>query len=155
VLKGRSEQSILLDCPLLLQLWCQKRFTIGHLVISLHLYEALPKGHDPSDHFTMGSLWCLRTVISYLSLSIFLSILSSLVNSHLGFTFRLYAGLVSSRADEEGIQGLRRSVRLSDGRGRQVDVVLRGGYRDPRTIKPLVFMLPRPALLDDEEAVGV
>jgi hypothetical protein len=34
------------------------------------VYEPLPQGHDPRDHFTMGSLWCLRTVISYLSLSI-------------------------------------------------------------------------------------
>jgi hypothetical protein len=76
---------------------------IGRSVVSLHPYEALLEGHDPIDHFTMGSLWRLRTVISYLPLSICLSILSILVNPHLGFTFRLYADLVCSRADEEGV----------------------------------------------------
>jgi hypothetical protein len=64
VLKGHSKQAILLGCPLL-QLWYHERFTIGRPVVSLHSYEALPEGHDPSDRFTMGSLWCLRTVISY------------------------------------------------------------------------------------------
>jgi hypothetical protein len=149
VLKGRSEQAILLGCPLLLQLWCHKKFTIGRPVVSLHLYEALLEGQNPSVHFTMGSLWCLWMIISYLSLSICLSILSSLFNPHFGFTFRLYAGLVRSRADEEGAQGLHRSVRLSHGCGRQVDIVLRGGYRDPCTTGPLAFVFLRSTLLDD------
>jgi hypothetical protein len=68
VSKGRSEKAILLGCPLLLQLWFHERSTIGQPVISLQPYEDLPEGHDPADRFTMGSLWCLRTVISYLSL---------------------------------------------------------------------------------------
>jgi hypothetical protein len=109
VLKGRSKQAILLGRPLL-QLWCHERFTIGRPVVSLHSYEALPEGHDPRDRFTMGSLWCLRTVIYYFSLLICLSILSSLFNLHLGFTFCLYEGLVCSRADKDGVQGLRRSI---------------------------------------------
>jgi hypothetical protein len=54
VLKGRSEQMILLGCPLLLQLWCHEWLMIGRSVVSLHLYEALPEGHDPIDHFTIG-----------------------------------------------------------------------------------------------------
>jgi hypothetical protein len=62
--------------------------------------EPLPEGHDPRDCFTMGSLWCLRKVISYLSLSICLSISSSLFNPHLGFTFGLYADLVRPQSDE-------------------------------------------------------
>jgi hypothetical protein len=36
-----------------------------------------------------------------------------------------------------GVQGLRRAVRHSHGRGRQVDAVLRGGYRGLRTTDPL------------------
>jgi hypothetical protein len=63
----------------------------------------------------MGSLWCLQKVISYLSLSNFLSISSSLFNN-LGFTFGLYADLVRPRPDQEGVQGLRRAVRCSHGR---------------------------------------
>jgi hypothetical protein len=42
VLKGRSAEVTLLSCPLLLQLWCHERFTIGQPVVSLHAYEALP-----------------------------------------------------------------------------------------------------------------
>jgi hypothetical protein len=74
----------------------------------------------------MGSLWCLWKVITYLSLSICLSILSSLFNRHLWFTFGLYTDLVRPRPHEEGVQGLRRAVRHSHRRGRQVDAVLRG-----------------------------
>jgi hypothetical protein len=36
-----------------------------------------------------------------------------------------------------------------------VDAVLRGGYRGPRTIGPLDFVFPRPAVLDDEVVVAV
>jgi hypothetical protein len=36
-----------------------------------------------------------------------------------------------------------------------VDTVLKGGYCDPRTTGPLVFVLLRPTLLDDEDVVGV
>jgi hypothetical protein len=73
-------EPILLGCPLLLQLWCHERFAIGQLVVALYAYEPLPEGHDPHNRFTMGSLWCLRKVISYLSLSIFFSISSILLN---------------------------------------------------------------------------
>jgi hypothetical protein len=34
-----------------------------------------------------------------------------------------------------------------------VDALLRGGCRDPRTTGALVFVLPRPALLDDEDVL--
>jgi hypothetical protein len=94
VLKGRSAEPILLDCPLLLQLWCHERFAIGHPVIPLYAYEPLPEGYDLCDRFTMGSLWCLQKVICYLSLSICLSISSSLFNRLLSFTFGLYADLI-------------------------------------------------------------
>jgi hypothetical protein len=66
VLKGRATEKILLGCPLLLQLWCHERFVIGWPVVALYAYDPLPEGHDPRDHFTMGSLWCLRKVITYL-----------------------------------------------------------------------------------------
>jgi hypothetical protein len=80
VSKGRAAEPILLGCPLLLQFWCHERFAIGRPVVPLYAYEPLPEGHDPRDRFTMGSLLCLRKVISYLSLSICLSISSSLFN---------------------------------------------------------------------------
>jgi hypothetical protein len=83
VLKGRAAERILLGCPLLLQLWCHERFAIGRSVAPFYTYEPLPEGHDMRDRFTMGSLWCLRKVISYLLLSICLSISSSLLNRHL------------------------------------------------------------------------
>jgi hypothetical protein len=86
------------------QLWCHERFAISQPVVSLYAYEPLPEGHDPRDSFTMGSFWCLRKVITYLSLSICLSISSSLFNRHLWFTFGLYADLVRPRLDEEGVQ---------------------------------------------------
>jgi hypothetical protein len=155
VLKGRSAEPILLGCPILLKLWCHERFVIGRQVVPLYAYEPLPKGHDPRARFTMGSLWCLRKVISYLSLSICLSISSSLFNRHLGFTFGLYADLVRPQLDEEGVQGLRREVRRSHGRKRQVDALLRGGCRGPCTTGALDFVLPRPPVLDDEVVVVV
>jgi hypothetical protein len=74
---------------------------------------------------------------------------------HLWFKFGLYVDLVRPRAGEESVQGLRRAVRRSHGRGRQVDAVLQGGYRGPRTTWPLDFVLPRPAVLDDEVAIAV
>jgi hypothetical protein len=43
-------------------------------IVPLYTYEPLPEGHDPRDRFTMGSLRCLRKVISYLSHSICLFI---------------------------------------------------------------------------------
>jgi hypothetical protein len=91
VSKGRATELILL------QLWCHERFAIGRPIVPLYAHEPLPEGHDPRDCFTMGSLWCLRKVISYLSLSICLSISSSLFNRHLWFTFGLYADLVRPR----------------------------------------------------------
>jgi hypothetical protein len=109
--------------------------------VPLYAYEPLPESHDPRDRFTMGSLWCLRKVITYLSLSICLSISSSLFNRHLWFIFGLYADLVHPRPDEEGIQGLRWAVRHSHRRERQVDAVLKGGCRGPRTTWPLDFVL--------------
>jgi hypothetical protein len=98
VLKGRSIELILLGCPLLLQHWCHERFTIGRPIVPLYAYEPLPGGHDPCDHFTMGSLWCLWTVISYLSLSICLSILSNLFNPHLVCMQASYAHDQTKRA---------------------------------------------------------
>jgi hypothetical protein len=71
VSKGRAAKPILLGCPLLLQLWCHEWFVIGQPVVPLYAYEPLLEGHDPRDHFPMGSLWGLWKVISYLSLSIF------------------------------------------------------------------------------------
>jgi hypothetical protein len=118
VSNGRAAEPIILGCPLLLQLWCHERFAIGRLVVTLYAFEPLPEGHDPRDRFTMGSLWCLRNIISYLSLSICLFISSSLFNRHLWFTFGLYADLVCPRPNEEGVQGLCRAVRCSHGRGR-------------------------------------
>jgi hypothetical protein len=53
------------------------------------------------------------------------------------------------------IQGLRRAVRRSHRRERQVDVLLTGCCRGPRTTKPLDFVLPRPVVLDDEVVVTV
>jgi hypothetical protein len=88
VLKGRSKKAILLGCPLLLQLWWHERFIISRPVVSLQPYEALPEGLNPADRFTMDSLWCLRMVISYLSLSICLSILFA------KFTFRVHISFV-------------------------------------------------------------
>jgi hypothetical protein len=35
-----------------------------------------------------------------------------------------------------------------------VDAVLQGGYRGPRTTGPLDFVLPRPAVLDDEVTIA-
>jgi hypothetical protein len=110
VLKGRSADPILLGCPFLLQLWCHEWFAIGRPVIPLYAYEPLPEGHNLRDRFTMGSLWCLRKVISYISLSICLSISSSLFNRHLEFTFGLYANLVRPRPHKEDVQGLRQTV---------------------------------------------
>jgi hypothetical protein len=95
VSKGRAVEPILLGCPLLLQLWFHERFAIGWPVVPLYEYEPLPEGHDPRDRFTMGSLRCLWKVLSYLSLSICLSISSSLFYRHLWFTFGLYVDLVS------------------------------------------------------------
>jgi hypothetical protein len=99
----------------------------------------------------MGSLWCLRKVISYLSLSNCLSISSSFFNRHLGFTFGLYVDLVRSRPEEDRVQGLCWAVRHSHTRGRQVDTLLRGGCRGPRTTGLVDFVLPRPAVLDDQQ----
>jgi hypothetical protein len=81
--------------------------------------------------------------------------LSSLFNPNLGFTFGLYVDLVRPRPDKEGVQGLRRSVRRSHRRGCQVNTLLRGGCGDPRTTGALVFVLLKPALLDDEDVVVV
>jgi hypothetical protein len=152
VLKRRSTEPILLGCPLLLQLWCLLRFVIGRLVIPLYAYEPLPKGHDPRDRFTMGSLWCLQKVISYLSLSIsiYLSISSSLFNRSLGFTFGLYADLIRPRSDEEGVQGLRQAVQRSHGRGRHV-VVVAAHYRASRLLcfRDQRYCMTRSPLLFD------
>jgi hypothetical protein len=104
----------------------------------------------------MGSLWCLQKVISYLSLSICLSISSSLFNRHLWFTFGLYADLVCPQLDEEGVQGLRRAVRRSHGRRHQVDALLKECCQGPPPMGPLFLGLgvflgggggaPRPTL---------
>jgi hypothetical protein len=104
--------------------------------------RAPARGPRPTRPFHHGLVVVPSEVISYLSLSICLSIWSSLFNRHLWFTFGLYVDLVRPRPNEESVQGLLRAVRRSHGCGRQVDVVLRGSYRGPRTTGPLDFVLP-------------
>jgi hypothetical protein len=72
-----SRDTILLGCPLLLQMWIHERFNIGRPRVDLSKYEPLPDGTDSADLPTMGSLWCLRKVMT--SLVVILRVMSSLV----------------------------------------------------------------------------
>jgi hypothetical protein len=61
-----SKEGILLGCPLLLQMWIHERFDIGQPKADLSEYQPLPEDTDPADLPTMGSLWCLRKVMTFL-----------------------------------------------------------------------------------------
>ena len=61
--KRRKREGILLGCPLLLQMWCHERFSVGRPKVDLSEYDPPQEGHDPANLPTMGSLWCLRKVI--------------------------------------------------------------------------------------------
>jgi hypothetical protein len=72
-----SREAILLGCPLLLQMWIHKRFGIDQSRTDLLKYEAATDGTDPADIPTMGSLWCLRKVMT--SLYVILRVMTSVV----------------------------------------------------------------------------
>jgi hypothetical protein len=72
-----SREAILLGCPLLLQMWIHERFNIGRPRTDLSEYEQAADGTDPADLLTMGSLWCLRKVMT--SLYVFLCAMTSSV----------------------------------------------------------------------------
>jgi hypothetical protein len=61
-----SKEGILLGCRLLLQIWVHERFDIGRPKADLSEYQTLPEDTDPADLPTMGSLWCLRKVMTFL-----------------------------------------------------------------------------------------
>jgi hypothetical protein len=66
VARPASREVILLGCRLLLQMWIHKWFNIGRPRTDLPEYEAAADGTDPTDLPTMGSLWCLRKVMTTL-----------------------------------------------------------------------------------------
>jgi hypothetical protein len=66
VTRPTSREAILLGCPLLLQMWIHERFDIGRPRADLSEYEPLSDGTDPADLPTVGSLWCLRKVMTSL-----------------------------------------------------------------------------------------
>jgi hypothetical protein len=72
-----SREAILLGCPLLLQIWIHERFDIGRPRTDLSEYKAAVDGTDPADLPTMGSIWCLRKLMT--SLYVILSVMTSLV----------------------------------------------------------------------------
>jgi hypothetical protein len=47
-------------------MWIHERFDIGRPRADLSEYEPLAGGTDPADLPTMGSLWCLRKVMTSL-----------------------------------------------------------------------------------------
>jgi hypothetical protein len=49
-------------------MWIHERFDISWPRPDLSEYEPLPDGTDPADLPTMGSLWCLRKVMTSLAL---------------------------------------------------------------------------------------
>jgi hypothetical protein len=77
VTRPTSRKAILLGCPLLLQMWIHERFYIGRPRTDLLEYEMPADDTDPTDLPTMGSLWCLRKVMT--SLYVILRVMSSLV----------------------------------------------------------------------------
>jgi hypothetical protein len=77
VTRPRSREAILLGCPLLLQMWIHERFDIGRPRTDLSEYESPADGTDPADLPTMGSMWCLRKVMT--SLYVILRIMISVV----------------------------------------------------------------------------
>jgi hypothetical protein len=80
-----SREAILLGCLLLLQMWIRERFDIGRPRADLSEYEPLVDGTDSADLPTMGSLWCLRKVMT--SLYVILHVMSSLVRFTQLFVF--------------------------------------------------------------------
>jgi hypothetical protein len=66
VTRPASREAILLGCPLLLQMWIQERFDIRQPRTYLSEYKPAADGTDPADLPTMGSLWCLRKVMTSL-----------------------------------------------------------------------------------------
>jgi hypothetical protein len=64
VTRQTSREAILLGCPLLLQMWIHERLDMGRPRTDLSEYEAAADGTDPADLPTMGSLWCLRKVMT-------------------------------------------------------------------------------------------
>jgi hypothetical protein len=72
-----SREAILLGCPLLLWMWIHEQLDIGRPRVDLSEYEPLADGTDPANLPTMGSLWCLRKVMT--SLYVILRVLSSVV----------------------------------------------------------------------------
>jgi hypothetical protein len=72
-----SREAILLGCPLLLQMWIHEWFDISRSRADLSEYEPLAYDTDPADLPTMGSLWCLRKVMT--SVYMILHVMSSVV----------------------------------------------------------------------------
>jgi hypothetical protein len=66
MMRPTSREAILLGCPLLLQMWIHERFDIGRPRTDLSDYEPVVDCTDPADLPTMGSLWCLRKVMTSL-----------------------------------------------------------------------------------------
>jgi hypothetical protein len=58
-------------------MWIHERFDIGRAWTDLSEYEAAADGTGPADLPTMGSLWCLRKVMT--SLYVILRIMTSVV----------------------------------------------------------------------------
>jgi hypothetical protein len=77
VTRPTSREAILLGCPLLIQMWIHERFDIGRPRTDLSEYEPPADGTDPADLPTMGSLWCLRKVMT--SLYVILRVMTSVV----------------------------------------------------------------------------
>jgi hypothetical protein len=77
VTRPTSREAILLGCPLLVQMWIHEWFDIGRQRTDLSEYEAGADGTDPADLPTMGSLWCLREVMT--SLYVILRVMTSVV----------------------------------------------------------------------------
>jgi hypothetical protein len=61
-----SKEGKFLGCPLLLQMWIHKQFDISRSKVDLSEYQPLPEDTDPADLPTMGSLWFLRNVMTFL-----------------------------------------------------------------------------------------
>jgi hypothetical protein len=72
-----SREAILLGCPLLLQMWIHERFDIGRPRTDHSEYEQAADGTDPVDLPAMGSMCCLRKVIT--SLYVILRVMTSAV----------------------------------------------------------------------------
>jgi hypothetical protein len=99
VTRPSSREAILLGCPILLQMWIHERFDISRPRTDLSDYESLADGTDPADLPTMGSLWCLRKVMT--SLYVILRIMSSIFQFTQLFLF--FAARLGWGAAEEGV----------------------------------------------------